>query len=108
MDLNEYQKLAVETAVYSQEYSVMYPALGLAAEAGELNNVLKKVLRDNNGYMDDEFVKKAKSELGDVLWYVAALCRDLGLELEDVAKSNLEKLAKRKERGTLRGSGDER
>lgn len=108
MELNEYQKLAAETAIYSREYSVMYPALGLSAETGELNNVIKKVMRDNNGYMDEEFVNKAKSELGDVLWYVAALCKDLGLDLDDVAKSNLEKLAKRKERGTIRGSGDER
>jgi NTP pyrophosphatase (non-canonical NTP hydrolase) len=47
-------------------------------------------------------------ELGDVLWYVAQLASELGLELEDIARENLEKLSSRQRRGVLSGSGDER
>jgi len=81
---------------------------GWAGEVGEFCNKLKKVMRDNNGVITPEFIKDAEGELGDVLWYLAACATELGLELGDIAEKNLGKLFKRKEEGTLQGSGDDR
>lgn len=103
MNLNDYQKMAARTAIYKSTHAIMYPALGLAAEAGEVANKVKKILRDDN------FDRQAISdEIGDVLWYIAALSRDLNIDLHDIAMQNLEKLYGRKARGTLTGSGDKR
>ena len=103
MGLNAYQKAAAKTAIYKAEHSILYPALGLAGEAGEVANKVKKMLRDGN------FDRQAiAAEVGDVLWYIAALSRDLNLDMHDLAMKNLEKLYGRKERGTLQGSGDKR
>jgi NTP pyrophosphatase (non-canonical NTP hydrolase) len=101
--MNEYQDMAASTAIYKVEHQVIYPALGLAAEAGEVANKVKKILRD--GKFDREGIS---DEIGDCLWYIAALCRDLNVDLSEVAKNNLSKLRDRKERGTLKGSGDKR
>jgi NTP pyrophosphatase (non-canonical NTP hydrolase) len=102
--LNDYQKEAFATAIYPDPYAIIYPAMGLAGEAGEVLNKLKKSLRDGTP-IDADGIKK---ELGDVLWYVAVLAEDLGLSLELVAQDNLGKLRDRAKRGTLRGSGDNR
>lgn len=101
--LNDYQRAAANTAIYGAEHSVIYPALGLAAEAGEVANKVKKILRD--GTFDREAIA---DELGDCLWYIAALCRDLNVDLKDLADKNLRKLYGRQQRGTLKGSGDKR
>lgn len=103
MNFKEYQELAASTAIYPEEYRIVYPALGLAGESGEVAEKVKKYIRDGN--LDRDLLAK---ELGDVLWYVSALSRDLGIDLEDVASRNIEKLRSRAERGTLRGSGDSR
>jgi NTP pyrophosphatase (non-canonical NTP hydrolase) len=108
LDFNFYQELAQKTAVYPREYTVIYPALGLAGEAGEVANKVKKILRDSGGAVSEEVRIQLKAEIGDCLWYAAALCSDLGFDLEDVANENLEKLFDRKRRGTIRGSGDTR
>jgi len=103
MTLDEYQSQAWITAIYPKEASIIYPAMGLANEAGEVLGKVKKKIRD--GAFDRE---ATINELGDVLWYVAVLADDLGVSLSDVAKINLDKLNSRKERGTLQGSGDNR
>ncbi len=103
MTMNQYQSAAAKTAIYNSTHSVLYPALGLAGEAGEVANKVKKMIRDNN--FDRQGIA---AELGDVMWYVAALSRDLNLDLHDIAFQNLEKLYGRKARGTLGGSGDKR
>ena len=103
LNFKSYQDMAAETAIYKSEHQVIYPALGLAAEAGEVANKVKKILRD--GKFDRAAIA---DEVGDCLWYIAALCRDLNVEMADLAKDNLEKLKSRKERGTLQGSGDKR
>ena len=101
--LDGYQLKAVKTAIYPIEAQVTYPAMGLANEAGEVLGKVKKIIRDGT-YNREDIV----DELGDVLWYAAALARDLDVSLTEVAHRNLEKLASRQERGTLQGSGDKR
>ena len=103
MTLSSYQKAASGTAIYPTQHAITYPALGLAGEAGEVANKVKKIIRD--GKLDKPALV---AEIGDCLWYIAALCRDLNVDMEDVAKANLEKLYNRKQLGTLQGSGDNR
>lgn len=109
MDLNQYQDLALDTAVYPNRGSnFAYPALGLAGEAGEVADKLKKVIRDNEGVLTDSVRDAVAKELGDVLWYVAVLASELDYNLNEVAAINVAKLSSRKERGVLTGSGDNR
>lgn len=108
MTFDAYQQEARKTALYPEAYRLIYPTLGLAGEAGELANKVKKVLRDQGGEVTEEIRKALLAELGDVLWYVAQVATDLGASLEAVAQANLEKLRSRQERGKLGGSGDTR
>lgn len=108
MTFKEYQETAVRTAVYGEGNQILYPALGLGNEAGEVLGKIKKVLRDNDGMFDKEHVKKISDEMGDVLWYLAALARDLGIDFNDIARDNLTKLARRQAEGTIKGDGDSR
>jgi len=108
MTLNEYQFEANTTAIYPESAALTYPTLGLAGEAGEICNKVKKIIRDDNGVLSDDKKQALIDELGDVLWYVAAITKDLKVTLDDVARRNLDKLFSRKQRGTLGGSGDNR
>ena len=108
MELSEYQRLARRTAEYPREAWLVYPALGLAGEAGEVAEHVKKAIRDDGGTVSDERRAALAKELGDVLWYLAGLASELGLDLEEIAQGNLEKLLSRQRRGVLSGSGDER
>lgn len=110
MDLNEYQLEATKTAVYPNEGNggVVYTALGLAGEAGEVANKVKKIIRDYDGKCPEGLRHAILEEAGDCLWYVALLAHELGISLQGVANMNLEKLSKRVENNTLRGSGDAR
>ncbi|MBN1220037.1 MAG: nucleoside triphosphate pyrophosphohydrolase family protein [Anaerolineae bacterium] len=109
MKFSEYQIAARKTAIYPHRgRNLAYPALGLAGESGEVAEKVKKVIRDKNGVVDPETREALKKELGDVFWYVAALCDEVGLDMEDVAASNINKLLDRQERNVLHGSGDNR
>ena len=109
MDLNDYQRKARETACYPKVgLNPIYPTLGLAGEAGEVADKVKKVIRDRNGQFDEDSREAIKLELGDVLWYIAQLSSELGFDLEDVAKANLDKLLSRHARGQISGDGDNR
>jgi NTP pyrophosphatase (non-canonical NTP hydrolase) len=108
MGITEYQALAIETAIYGEGSAIVYPTLGLVGEAGEVANKVKKVIRDNNGEFTDEKKLEIAKELSDTCWYIAALARDLGYTMEEICAINLEKLASRKERGVISGSGDNR
>ena len=109
MSMSEYQQLALSTAIYPKEMSIIYPTLGLCGESGEVAEKIKKWIRDTDRTeMNKETVELLKKELGDVLWYIANLANDLGLTLNEIAKHNLNKLADRKDRNTLQGSGDTR
>ena len=109
MDLSTYQSRARETARYPGVGSnPIYPTLGLCGEAGEVADKVKKVIRDRGGAFSPEVIEALQLELGDVLWYVAQLASELGLDLEAVAHANLDKLASRAARNVIAGSGDHR
>jgi NTP pyrophosphatase (non-canonical NTP hydrolase) len=108
VDFSEYQRFSRRTAAYPRDAWLAYPALGLAGEAGEVAEHVKKVIRDDDGVVADERRAAMAKELGDVLWYVSQLASELGLELEDIARENLEKLFSRQRRGVLSGGGDDR
>ena len=109
MDLNSYQLSALDTAIYPNKgCNFAYPALGLVGEAGEVADKLKKVIRDNDGDLTTPVRDAVAKELGDVLWYLAVLSYEMNYDLATIAQKNLDKLASRKERGVLSGSGDER
>jgi len=108
MDFTTYQQKSRETAIYKNELKVLYPALGLAGEAGEVCEKIKKIYRDKDGDMSSDDRLAIRKELGDVLWYISQLACDIDVTLASVATANLEKLRVRKENGTLHGSGDDR
>ena len=108
MNFDDYQVAASETAIYPRQFAIMYPALGLAAEAGEVANKVKKIYRDKGGRIDDDDRLSIGSEIADVIWYCAALCTDLDLTLSSQARANLDKLNSRLARGVIQGSGDNR
>ena len=107
-DFNAYQRMAAKTAIYPDEHRIMYPALGLAGEAGEVANKVKKLIRDGPDGRPDDWREQISSEIGDVLWYCAALATDLNLTLGMIAAQNEKKLSARKDAGTIGGSGDNR
>ena len=107
-DLDMYQKVALTTAIYPREQAIIYPTLGLTGEAGEVANKVKKIIRDGSDSKDEKLVSEIKAEIGDCLWYIAVLASDFDIKLSDIASANLEKLEKRKEKGTIHGSGDDR
>ena len=107
-DLDMYQKVALTTAIYPREQAIIYPTLGLTGEAGEVANKVKKIIRDGSDSKDEKLVSEIKSEIGDCLWYIAVLANDFNIKLSDIASTNLIKLENRKEKGTIRGSGDQR
>jgi NTP pyrophosphatase (non-canonical NTP hydrolase) len=108
MKINEYQEEAIKTAIYGEGQRIIYPTLGLAGEAGEVAEKVKKILRDKNGIFSDEQKLEIAKEISDVLWYCSALARDIGYTLEKIAEINLEKLKSRQERNKIQGSGDNR
>lgn len=109
MKFDEYQKKSRKTAGYpSIGHPVVYPTLGLAGEASEVANKVKKIFRDDNGNFTPERIEQIKKELGDVLWYIAQVATELELSMDDIATLNIERLYSRLERGTIKGDGDDR
>ncbi len=96
LSFEEYQTAARQTALYPKRLqNLEYPTLGLAGEAGEVANIVKKIQRDFGGKITDDTRAKLKDELGDVLWYISACGDELGLTLSEIAEFNIEKLAVR-------------
>lgn len=109
LTLDTYQAKAWETAVYPRKsINFIYPTLGLCGEAGEVAEKVKKIIRDHGGRIPAEKHTEIVKELGDVLWYLAALSSELGVNLSAVAQANLDKLAKRAAENKLHGEGDNR
>lgn len=90
MTFDEYQKFTSTTAYYPEGTAIGYCALGLAGEAGEVANNVKKIIRDQK-----DLTAAIVDELGDVLWYVARLADELGVDLSEVVDFNVEKLERR-------------
>lgn len=113
LTFDQYQKQAITTKIYDPSIAIPYCVLGITGEAGEVAEKVKKILRDDfdfykQGIIPDHKKEELGKEIGDVLWYLAALCDELDISISDIAQQNIDKLAKRKEEGKLGGSGDNR
>jgi len=108
LTLSEYEKEARKTAIYPNSVNILYPSLGLAGEAGEIANKVKKIYRDDKGKLKEGRREEIEKELGDVLWYLSAVAKDIGTDLNTVACQNLMKLKRRQAENKIQGSGDER
>jgi hypothetical protein len=111
MNADEYQAQAATTAVYpgqGEALGLLYCTAGLAGGAGAVNNEAKKTVRDDGIALTPERIAKIKHRLGENQWYAAQICNELGLSLSEVQQENLDLLASRKERGVLRGDGEDR
>lgn len=113
MNFNEYQHAALETADYPEKgRNFIYPAMGLAGESGEALDKCKKYWRNfgatSGDQLNDEQRHLLALEIGDVIWYAAALSQEIGLSLESVADLNIKKLQDRKDRGVIKSEGDQR
>lgn len=117
MELNEYQKLAMSTCMPSSD-NFSYMMLNLVGEVGEFASKVAKAIRKEQMDIQESKLEtydcetywaiedELKKEAGDILWQISGLCRVMGWDLEDVAQMNLDKLAQRKQNGTIDGSGD--
>jgi len=123
-DLREYASMTRKAAIYRDEVDdlvaeapighvskmlkIFYATTGLAGEAGEVANKVKKILRDCRGVVTEETRTKLLGELGGVAWYLVALTEELGLTIEEVLEYNYEQIRSRQARGALTGDGDDR
>lgn len=108
MKFKDYQEKSKRTAIYPKDQAIYYLPLGLVGESGEIADKVKKVIRDEKGKLNENTKKEITKELGDVLWYLSQLATELDFSLEEIAQNNLNKLASRKKRNRLEGSGDNR
>jgi NTP pyrophosphatase (non-canonical NTP hydrolase) len=109
MQFSDYQTKSRRTAQYPViGHAVIYPTLGLTNEAGEVAGKIKKIFRDKGGVIGEAERETLVGELGDVLWYLAQVCTELEVSLDEVAEHNIEKLYSRLERGKIGGDGDNR
>ncbi len=111
MTFNEYQEVQRSTASYGSP-NLLYPALGLGGEAGEVLEKIKKNWRNLGVAFPSQYTNEMKEalakELGDVLWYVSAIAGELEIDLDDVAQANINKLLDRRARGVIKSEGDNR
>jgi NTP pyrophosphatase (non-canonical NTP hydrolase) len=118
---NEYQKWTNSTAVYDvmidkmlwgdeteEAIKCLYLSNTINEEAGELAGKTKRLIRDNEGVLNEELAQGMLGELGDILYYVAQYAQAIGYELQEVIDYNVAKLEDRKERNAIHGSGDKR
>lgn len=108
MTMQEYYRFVPTTAVYPFANSgdvpeLMYLSLGLAGEAGEMTNHIKKLWRDGDSVAKRE---QAIAELGDIFWYLFQLCHALNVNPQQIMEDNAVKLTSRLVRGKLHGDGD--
>lgn len=110
MDFDEYQSQAEATAIFPDELpefvetGQVYTVLGASGETGEIQEKLKKAIRED----DPSYIEDMRDEVGDVLWYLSQVCEEFGWSMGEIADDNLAKLQDRQERGQLTGEGDDR
>jgi len=107
MEAKEYENFMSTSKVY-EDLPIIYPALGLNGEAGEVADKVKKVLRDNNGIFEKKIKQDILKELADTLWYIWATADDMGYTLSDVFEAGIKKVKERQKTNTVHGSGDDR
>lgn len=110
MNFNEYQEKTSNTWI-SNQHNLTRIILGICGESGEIAEKIKKFYRDGNVNLKEDLYnlkKDLKKELGDLMYYIAMCANSLQLNLEDIAKTNIEKLKSRKQRNKIKGSGDNR
>lgn len=98
MHLDEYQTMATPFSHYPGQLTpvgLMYAGVALAGEVGEACDQIKKCWRNENGALTEERRTKLRDELGDALWYLSAVANEAGLDLNDIAIANIQKLIKR-------------
>ncbi|MEZ4180163.1 MAG: nucleoside triphosphate pyrophosphohydrolase family protein [Candidatus Doudnabacteria bacterium] len=109
MTFDEYQAISAKTAVYPpDDKALYYLGLGVTGEAGEVAEKLKKLMRNHDGQMTEEMRQDLKKEIGDVLWYLSQLTKELDFKFSEVAQANIDKLQDRKVRGVIKSAGDNR
>jgi NTP pyrophosphatase (non-canonical NTP hydrolase) len=110
MTFDEYQKKALTTSIIYDDPQMDKTiwVLGITGEAGEVAEKWKKIVAYREGVVTDEDKVELSKELGDVLWYMSVFADRLGLSFDDIANQNIEKLASRQARGTIKGAGDNR
>lgn len=122
MELNEYQEKAMATCMPSSD-NFAYQMLNLVGEVGEFSSKVAKAIRKEQTsicgndlliptkymeLMDESIENDWKSEVGDICWQVAGLCKVMGWTLEEVCQANIDKLSSRKDRNVIEGNGDNR
>lgn len=110
MTLDEYQKAALVTALWSGDNlkDLSHWVLGISGESGEIAEKVKKIIRDFDGEVSEDTKKELIKEMGDVMWYLAVLSEHLGYKFDEVGKVNIAKLRDRQTRNKIQGSGDNR
>lgn len=112
IQFKDYDNFTEQTDSGNYGTGLAYPALGIAGEAGEVADKVKKLWRNKNinegSQLDAEDKLALQHELGDVLWYISAMARRLGSSLEEVVELNIKKLTDRRARGVIKSEGDNR
>lgn len=110
MNFDEYQKQARQTVIRHKDplMDKTIWVLGISGEASEIAEKWKKIVAYDDGELTEEKKADLGKEMGDVIWYMAALAESLGLSLQDIAETNIQKVLSRKERGVTKGRGDDR
>ena len=107
MEIDDYVEKAMETCLPSA-FNMPYAMSLIASEAGELNGWWSKAIRDNAGAVEGKHAEMMDKEAADILWGLALYAKLREKTLSELAQGNLDKLASRKERGVIGGSGDDR
>jgi NTP pyrophosphatase (non-canonical NTP hydrolase) len=108
--LVEYRTLCIngEVGELSEKMlSLLLNTIGLSTAGGKLANKVKKIRRDY-GIVTEEVRAAIVHEIGDILWYLSTLCTIIDEDLSEVARLNIKVLSSRKERGVIKGKGDNR